>query len=512
VFEIKLSDSYHNDFPTQFSKPQRHDPCQNLGAKMQYDPTSDEDELWNEFNNGATPMNRKVEILYNLGQRELWKYKDKNPLKYWLPALEISRECGLTREWVELCEVITREYITNQDDYEKALEMADEGLGLIPEFSLDNDERSSQAHLTWGKAVAYDNLGKEEKSLTHYKVAAQMYADVDNHYLANIILGSAIHQHIEMEEWTEAEELLTANRAYFQGKEDLARIAYCDLLKVMIMIHREEFQEALALALEVKSVEKQIGELDSGTLRWVAKAYFYAKDYDKAIEHYRQAIKMASKKPQKHSKEIVKSNLGLAEVYETQGKTKEAAAARFDAEAIDSRLKKPQLDESSKLLQEVEKLRQDGDFDLALQLATEIIQDSSESGDISLRLRGECERIFTLFQKEDYEGVVSTWEAMPRATLEFHDELVIKTKNMVCHSLAKLGRGLEAADLINQVFSDARLSQNKQEQAYAYENKVEIESDPEEKSKLLSFAIETNLEAQNIERALKITRKFRDKY
>jgi hypothetical protein len=147
-----------------------------------------------------------------------------------------------------------------------------------------------------------------------------------------------------------------------------------------------------------------------------------------------------------------------------------------------------------------------------LQLATEIIQDSSESGDISLRLRGECERIFTLFQKEDYEGVVSTWEAMPRATLEFHDELVIKTKNMVCHSLAKLGRGLEAADLINQVFSDARLSQNKQEQAYAYENKVEIESDPEEKSKLLSFAIETNLEAQNIERALKITRKFRDKY
>jgi tetratricopeptide (TPR) repeat protein len=278
------------------------------------------------------------------------------------------------------------------------------------------------------------------------------------------------------------------------------------------MIRREQFQEALALALEVKSVEKQIGKLDAGTLRWVAKAYFYAKDYEQAVAYYRQALKLATKKPTRDYKELVKNNLGLADALDALGKTKEAEEARFDAKSVDSRLKNPQFDDGTKALEEVQKLRQEGEYALALQSATEIIQASSEAGDISLRLSGECEKIFTLFQKEDYEGVVSTWDEMPQATLEFHDDLVIKIKNMVCHSQYKLGRVQEAAELNNQVLSDIRLEQSKQEQAYAYENKVEIESDPNEKSKLVSYAIETNLEAQNIDRALKITRKFRDKY
>ncbi|MFM2277723.1 MAG: hypothetical protein RIT12_1119, partial [Actinomycetota bacterium] len=236
------------------------------------------------------------------------------------------------------------------------------------------------------------------------------------------------------------------------------------------------------------------------------------KDYEQAVAHYRQALKLATKKPTRDYKELVKNNLGLADALDALGKTKEAEEARFDAKSVDSRLKNPQFDDGAKALEEVQKLRQEGEYALALQSATEIIQASSEAGDISLRLRGECEKIFTLFLKEDYEGVVSTWDEMPQATLEFHDDLVIKIKNMVCHSQYKLGRVQEAAELNNQVLSDIRLEQSKQEQAYAYENKVEIESDPNEKSKLVSYAIETNLEAQNIDRALKITRKFRDKY
>jgi tetratricopeptide (TPR) repeat protein len=306
--------------------------------------------------------------------------------------------------------------------------------------------------------------------------------------------------------------MLPAIREFFIQKEDLARVAYCDLISAIVMMHKGQYQEALELALEVKSVEKQINKLDSGTLRWVAKAYFYTENYEEAVAHYRQAIKMASKKPDRDYKDVVKATLGLAEVFAAQGKTKEATAARFDAKVMDKRLKKPRLTSSAKAIKEVEQLRAKGEYDLAIQLTAELVQESSEAGDISLRLRAECEHIITKFLKEDYEGVASTWEAMPRATLELHDELVIKIKNMVCHSLAKLGRVQEASDLNNQVLSDIRLEQSKQEQAYAYENKVEIESDPNEKSKLVSYAIETNLEAQNIDRALKITRKFRDKY
>jgi tetratricopeptide (TPR) repeat protein len=479
---------------------------------MNIDFNTPEDELWDEFNQQSTSPARRVEILYSFGHREAWNFPIKEPMKYWMPALEMARENQLVREWVELAEVITREYITNQNENELAIEMANEGLGLIPDLSFDQEDRKSQAHLTWGKAVAFDNLEMHTEALAMFNAGSRMYANVGNDILANVLASASAFIHTQLDEHYAAEKMLPTIREFFIDKEDLAKVAYCDLISAIILMHKGEYQEALELALEVKSVEKQVNKLDSGTLRWVAKAYFYTKDYDEAVAHYRQSIKMASKKPERDYRNVVKANLGLAEVFEAQGKAKEAAAARFDAKVMDKRLKKPRLTNSAKTLKEVEHHRAKGEFDLAIQLTSELVQESSEAGDIALRLRAECEHIITHFQKEDYEGVARTWEAMPRATLELHDELVIKIKNMVCHSLAKIGMVQEAADLNNQVLSDIRVGQNKQEQAYAFENRVEIESDPNEKKKHISYAIETNLEAQNPDRALKITRKFRDKY
>lgn len=479
---------------------------------MQYDPTTPEDELWDEFNQKETPVARKAEILFNLGHRELWNFNTKDPFKYWMPGLEMARENQLVREWVEFTEAITREYITNQHEYEKALEMANEGLGLIPDLSFDHDDRVSQAHLTWGKAVAYDNLENYSEALVLFGIASRMYADVGNDLLSNVLASAVAFSHIELDEHDAAEQMLPPIREFFIEKEDLARVAYCDLISAIILMHKGKYQEALELALEAKSVEKQVSKLDAGTLRWVAKAYFYTQDYDEAVDHYRQSIKMATKKPDRDYKDVVKANLGLAEVYDAQGMSKEAAIARFDAKAMDKRLKKPKLVNSAKAIKEVQHLRANGEFELAIQRTTELVQESSEAGDINLRLRAECEQVITLFQKEDYEGVVNTWDELPQATLELHDELVLRIKNMVCHSQFKLGRIAEAANLNEQVLTDYRLELNKQEQAYAFENKAEIESDPNEKKKHLLYAIETNLDAQNPDRALKITRKHRDKY
>lgn len=99
---------------------------------MPFDPPSDDDDLWNEFNDSETPMPRKAAILYELGQKEMWNFISRDPLKYWLPGLQIARDNQLIRQWIEFAEVITREYIKGKVDYQKALEMAEEGLGLIP--------------------------------------------------------------------------------------------------------------------------------------------------------------------------------------------------------------------------------------------------------------------------------------------------------------------------------------------------------------------------------------------
>jgi tetratricopeptide (TPR) repeat protein len=479
---------------------------------MNYDYNSSEDDFWAEFDLGATPMSRKVEILFNLGHREMWKSNSREPLKYWIPALEIAQEHNLKSESIELLESITRELITNQNDYLRAIEMADHGLALMQDFTLDVDELSSKAHLTWGKAVAYDNLERHSEALAYFKSASDMYSDVGNHQLANVLASATIFSHIQLNEHDEAEKLIPEIRAYFLGKEDLARIAYCDLLTAIIMMHRGEYPEALALTLEVMSVERQVDKLDAGTLRWVAKAYLYNENYKQAIYYYKQSIRYASKKGERDYRDVVKATLGLADVYDAMGKTDKAEAARFDAQSMNKRLKKIQVPDNTKVLKEIEQLRSQGEYDLAVQLGTEVVQESSEAGDISLRIKAECENIITLFAKEDYEAVVQTWERFPQAVLELYDELVIRIKNMVCHAQYKLGRIEEAAKLNEQVLADIRVAQNKQEQAYAFENRVEIEADPNEKKKHISFAIETNLEAQNPDRALKITRKFRDKY
>jgi tetratricopeptide (TPR) repeat protein len=479
---------------------------------MDYDFTSSEDDFWAEFELDSTPMDRKVEILYNLGHREMWKTTGKEPLKYWMPALEIATDRGLRRERIELLEAIVRELITNQNDYQRALDMAEYGLALFEDYTLDTYDLTSQAHLAWGKAVALDHLKRFPEALASFRSASGMYSDVGNNVLANVLASAATFAHIQLEEYDEAESQIPELRAYFLGKEDLAQIAYCDLMTAIIQMHRGEYKQALALVLEVMSVEKQINKLDAGTLRWVAKAYFYNQDYKAAIDLYRQAIKLATKKSDRDYQEVVKCNLGLAEVFDAMGNTKKADEARFDAESMDKRLKKPQSADKAKVLKEIEDLRGQGQFELAIQLATEVVQESSEAGDISLHIKAECENIITLFVKEDHEGVIHTWENFPKAVLELYDELVIRIKNMVSYSYHKLGRTSEAADLVSQVLADSRVGQNKQEQAYAFENKIAIESDPIEKKKHISYAIETNLEAQNPDRALKITRKFRDQY
>jgi tetratricopeptide (TPR) repeat protein len=197
-----------------------------------------------EFDLGATPMSRKVELLFNLGHRELWKTNSKEPLKYWIPALEIAQEHNLKAESIELLESITRELITNQNDYLRAIEMADHGLALIPDFTMDVDELNSKAHLTWGKAVACDNLERHPEALAYFTSASAMYADVGNHLLANVLASATIFSHIELNEHDEAERLIPEIRAYFLGKEDLARIAYCDLMTAIIMMHRGQYPEA----------------------------------------------------------------------------------------------------------------------------------------------------------------------------------------------------------------------------------------------------------------------------
>jgi tetratricopeptide (TPR) repeat protein len=478
---------------------------------MNHEHTPD-DDLWSEFRDKDTSIPRRVEILWNFGVREVRRHQVGEPLQYWLPALELARENQLRAQWIQLCDDLTRHHISNLKKYQTAIEYANEGLGLIPEFTLDSEERVLQAHITWGKAVAFDNMSRIDEAIFFFKQSAQMYGDVGNTSLKNTLISNLIDCYLDNQQFDEADALISEVRDYFQSEDNLYYVATVDSYRAHILVQKGRVSEGLDLFLEAHSVLEQIHFLEPKFIYRLALAYSAKQEYQKAKKFFKRAKMMGLNRYFDAVEIAIKATRGLADTYELLDQKDKAEKARFDASCIEARTAKEMSSESDKTFVEIEKLRKIGEYDLAMQLANEILHAQETDGNIKLHLRAACENLITLFFNKKYDEVLYHWDQLPKKAIDAEDTLAIKVKNMVVHSLFRCNRVEEARELCYQVVADIRLQSNRQEMAYAYENLAEIESDPELRKKHQSVAIESNLEANNPTRALQITRKFREEY
>lgn len=479
---------------------------------MNFDYNTPEADLWVEFGDAATVIDRKIEILWIIGHKRQWQMANNNPLEYWLPALEMARERGLRKEWLHLCDDIARYHVTKLEDNLEGIKYADEGLGLVPDVSFDIEELEFRAHLTWGKAVALENLERFDEALYSYRTAVGMYSDIGNHKVCKIVKLDVVLCLVELKMFDEAEEHIAALRPEFQEEEEISKLANLDMFQARIWLERNREEEALNLLLSTKAVLVALDKVNGEFLKTLAYAYYRNLEYPAAEATYIEAIAMALRGHSPEYREATKLYMQLADALEAQGNLDEANNARFTAESFLERLPNPPVSDSASDFNEIEKLRASGNFELAMQLGSEVVEDQAEAGNIALHLKAECENIVTMFFKNDHESVIALWEQLPKPALELQDELALRIKNMAVHSMFKTGKVEEASKLCYQVLADVRIQENKQELAYAYENLAEIEQDPQLKQKHQAYAIEINLEANNPDRALKITRKFRDEY
>lgn len=478
---------------------------------MEYDGSSEED-LWREYGQAETEISRRVEILWNIGLKESFQYHGGEPCQYWLPALELAKENQLISEAITICNDLAKYHISKLRNYEAGIEFANEGLALLPEVVFDSKDLGNRAYMTWGKGVALENLGRLDEALFNYTSAAKLYADLSNDYLEHAIWNMAVFCHIELGQFDQAEKLIPALRDYFQGADNLDKVAYLDSLQAFVLLSQNHEEEALNLLLEAKSVLKQLNTIDSEFLCRLAYGYFRNLEYENALKIYGKALTLALRKEPDDYIYAVRANLGMAEVFEAMGKPKKAAQARFDAEAIQSRRAVSRVSNSDKNFRELETLRKRGDYQLARQLGTEIAREQDEAGNSELKLRAECEILVTLFFEKKYKEVLELWNKLPKAEIDQDDSLALRIKNMVVHALFRCNRIEKAKELCYQVHGDIRLKTNLQERAYAFENLAEIEQDPQLRMKHQSVAIECHLQADNSARAIEITRKLRDEY
>jgi tetratricopeptide (TPR) repeat protein len=478
---------------------------------MDYDH-SPEVDLWIEFGNEDTAIERKVELLWNLGNKESHKYGSGDPLKYWISALEIAKDNELTGQAATICRDLASHHISVLRDYETGLHYADEGLSLQPEHLFSRDELSDQAHMTWGKAVALVNLGRLDEALYNYSSGSAMYSDLSQDFLAHALATSAVFCHIELEQFDQAEKLIPDLRTYFQSEDNLDKVAYLDSLQAYVLLSQNREEEALALLIEAKSVLKQANTVDPEFLCRLAFGYYRNLEYETALKTYDRGLLVAMAKGPDDYIYAIKANLGRAEVFEALGKPKKASKARFDAEVIRTRKATAMAPNSEKNFLELEKLRKRGDYQLAVQLGAQIVKEQEEAGNNDLKLRAQCEILATLFLNNQHQEVLELWSSLPQLEIDQDDALSVKIKNMVVHSMYRCNMVNQAKELCYQVIGDVRLQAKIQEHAYAYENLSEIEEDPTLRMQHQSVAIESNLQADNPARALRITRKLRDEY
>ena len=110
-------------------------------------------------------------------------------------------------------------------------------------------------------------------------------------------------------------------------------------------------------------------------------------------------------------------------------------------------------------------------------------------------------------------AIVTLWDSLSHASLDFQDQIVIPLKNMVSHALYKVDRLEEASALNEAVLSDFRLAENIQEKAYAQENKARILKALKKNvqaKKWADSAIENNILIGNNDRALNILKNFKN--
>ena len=474
---------------------------------------ADEGELLSEFNDPNTPWDRRAHILLTLAYKANSRGEIGDELTYLQSGLDIALEHKLILWQIHFRITLARVMLNTQGNPKVALEYALEAEAMLPDFTLDKDQLEKKAALAnvMGKIlVAFDRY---PEAVFQYKMQAELNELL--HLDRGVATGyeKAAECLIEIGELDQAEELLEKARALYLEYAMPGDICDVDRLQARIMLSRGMGKPARDLLLSVRNAERALNDGSrTETKLWLGIAFIETEEFERA-ERYLQRVRKGAYKPWQREFRIAKlASEALAKLLNQLGIDSEARSILAQAMAVDSRL--PKIGEDNKPFIEIENLLESNQPAAALIVAGELIMKKCEEGDIAGRWKANFAAIQCYRQSEDFLAIATLWDTLTHASLEFQDEIVIQLKNIVSHALYKVGRYDEAIEINDRLLADYRLGQSIQEKAYAYENRfrfLKAQKKSVEAKKWIDSAIEKNMEAGNIDRALMLSKTFRTK-
>lgn len=472
---------------------------------------ADEDELLSEFNDPNTPWGRKVHILFTLAYKANQKGELGQELTYLESALEIAKTHTLISEQVQLRTTLARVMLNTQGNPKLALEYAVEAEGMLPDFTIDPVELEQKSAVTQIKGKILMAFDRYSEAVFVYKTHVEINLLLQNDRLTAIGYEKLAICYVELAEYDEAMICIEKARDLYLEYAMPADVCDVDRIEARIMLAKNQPKAARDMLISVRDAERVLNDGSrSETKLWLGIAFIGTQEFERA-ERYLQRVRKGAYKPwQREFKIAFLASEALAKLLTQLGRDAEAKSIMAQARAVDSRL--PKANPDNRPFKEVDILLEHNQFDAALIAAGELEIQKCEEGDIAGRWLANFAKVRCYRAKEDSMAIVSLWDSLTHASLEFQDEIVVQMKNMVSHALYKVGRFDEALEINDQLLADYRLSQSIQEKAYAHENRfrfLKAQKKSLAAKKWMDSAIEKNLEAGNIDRALKLSKTFR---
>jgi tetratricopeptide (TPR) repeat protein len=475
---------------------------------MTPDWNGEDGEFWDEYNDPKTPWRRKIKILFTMAYRAHAKFEHKNEHDYLESALAIAKEHKLFPEVIELGITLTRVLLNTSDKPLEALDMANQTEALLPEFTVETEELEHKAELAQIKGKTLMALERYDEALHQWR----MYTDISETLGkdAGVAYGYEFLALtlVELHELDQAKEYAGLAREIYLANSRPIDVCDVDRILARIMIEKGFPKSAVRALKGIRRAERLINNRsNTDTKLWLGVALANSEQYEQAEKLFRKIIQDSFRTWKTEFKKGLLAAKYLSFMLGEIGRTEERDELWESIREVESRLPNYSFKEDQERRQEISELLSNGYVDAALIAAGEFTVEKSDQGSIQGRWLGIYETLRCHREQNDAEAIVTVWDSVSHASLEYQDEIVIQLKNIVSHALFMCGRIEEALVLNTEVLNDYRAKQDLQEMAYAHENKGSIlQAQKKPAKKWFDLAIEENMEAGNIDRALKLSK------
>lgn len=438
----------------------------------------DPDDLWAEYGNPSTPVERRVEILLKLASIEAHNNNYLKEISFLENAAELALSNGIKERYYRACTILAARHLRIWGDCEQAIEWADKVINAEPNLVLDAEIMGavSLAYARKGAALLEQKRFAEAVHVFNTQISiADLFDDGPDLAYANTGL---LRAYIELDDLEKAKEAGKIAKDLYQENSRLAEQMEVDRLFAKIALIEGNFVKAKTELKEVRALEQRLfGASDVETKILLGATYLALMNYPRAENLLRRSYDACVKPWSLDWNHAQEAGSYLIQCLTAQNNHQDASRIAVELKALARRTPGAEVQPTEELSREVDGLLQSGKPDMAAVVAENYLHQASEAGDIQARWDALQKLFLSHWECDNFTAMASLWDHISREGLNYQDQMVINLKNKITHALRKVGRVQEALNLNQEVLQDIRTAQNETELRYAKENSARIHKD-----------------------------------